>query len=227
MKRIVLISSILVGFLAQKTFGQVTHAVSFQLGLNQTLYWSQESTSKSYSSHFLPSFAIDYAKYSENVFWGGIGYGFSPRYVPFYKYNTNAKVGIRYPEFWFRVRTGLKLQGDFITHLPHLSLGIGINGGIEDFTDNGFNNTMTYSLQDSTRGLKRYSPFAELSNTIINSTFREGKRNVFMTFGVRFYPIDMFDAAVNYEYDTGLFQPVQYRLIEIFLSAGLQRNFQR
>lgn len=227
MKKVLILVVAIQCIYGRQTSGQVTHALSFQLGLNQTAYWSQIKDSKSYTSHFLPSFGIDYAKYNHNVFWGGVGYGLSPRYVPFYKYNTNAKVGIRYPEFWFRVRTGLKIERDFITHLPHISLGMAVNGAIEEYTDNGFNNTMTYSMRDSIVGLQRFRPFAEFSNTIINSTFRDGKRNVFMNFGIRYYPLNLFENPISYEIDFGQFQSVQYRILEVFISAGLQKNFQR
>ena len=206
---------------------QVTHAASFQLGLTETVYWSQVKDSKTYASTFLPTFAFDYAKYSENFFWAGVGLGVQPRYMALFKYEDGTKIGINFPEAWLRVRAGLKLQGDFLSGLPYLSLGINTIGRVENYTDNGFNNVTTYSSSDTSVQLFKYRPFAELGCTLINSTFRDGKRNVFVNFGVRYYPLEMFQRELPVEIDFGVFKNVQYKLIEVYLCAGIQRNFHR
>ncbi len=56
-----------------------TRALSFQMGLNQTLYKSEMPESRNFSSHFLTSFAFDACTYGDNLFWGGVGVGLSPR----------------------------------------------------------------------------------------------------------------------------------------------------
>lgn len=227
MKRI-LILVLLYLFGTENACAQVTHSISFQIGLNQTLYWSQFKDSKSYFSHFIPSFAIDYAKFSDNLFWGGIGYGLSPRKTTFYKYPSDLKFGIQYPEFWFRVRTGLKLQRDYLTHLPHIGLGIAVNGNVVYFSSNdGQEQGSWLHPMDTIVKPQRFRPFIELSNTLLNSTFRESKRNVLLTFGIRYYPLNLFNKSIFYEVDLGEYKTIQYKIVEVFLSAGLQRNLHR
>lgn len=224
------LSFLLLLFAALGAKAQVTHGLSFQVGVTQTFFLSQVPQSPSYSSTFLPMFAFDYQKFNDNLFWGGLGIGISPRYMPLYKYEDGTKIGIRYPEAWMRVRTGFKLQGDFLTNLPHIGLGVAMNidEDLENYTDNGFNNVTTYSTSsDTSTQLFRFRPYVELSNTFINSTFREGKRNMFVTFGVRYYPLNLFQQELPVEYDFNDFRNVQYRILEIFISAGIQRNIQR
>jgi hypothetical protein len=196
----------------------------FQVGVTGTLYLSSVKESKSYGSLFMPRFSFDYAKYSDNLFWASIGVGLSPRIMTIYKYQNGTKIGLEYPEFWARVRTGLKLQGDFITNLPHLGLGIAINGATQQFTDNGNYNTFIYNVGDSIIDVVRYRPFIELSNTIINSTYRDIKRNLFMSYGIRYYPLPVFQDKVTFQYDFDEYKTIQNNIIEIYLSAGLQRN---
>lgn len=223
----ILLTVLLCVCLMHSTRAQVTHAVSFQLGLTQTAYWSQVKESRTYGSTFLPTFAFDYAKYSDNFFWAGLGVGIQPRYMPLYKYEDGTKIGINFPESWVRLRAGLKLYGDFLTGLPYISLGLNTHGRVENYTDNGFNNVTTYSSSDTSVQLYTYRPFAELGCSLINSTFRDGKRNVFVNFGVRYYPLDMFQRQLPVEIDFGEFKQVQYKLFEVYLCAGIQRNFHR
>jgi hypothetical protein len=70
-------------------------------------------------------------------------------------------------------------------------------------------------------------PFLELGNTVINTTFRENKRNVFISFLVRYYPVNTFKENVQFEYEPLAFTQVQYRMIEFVIAAGIQHQFHR
>lgn len=224
----ILFSFLLILFTCKTSRSQVTHGVSFQVGVTGTYYKSSVRDSKSYSTLFMPIMAFDYSKFNDNIFWGGVGYGLSPRMMPLYKYQDGTKIGIEYPEFWFRVRTGLKIQNEFLSHLPHIGLGIAINSEVSNYTNNGFQNGISYyDLGDSLYNVAKYRPYIELANTMINSTFREAKRNMFITFGIRYYPLPVFTKKVDVTYDYNSFKQVQYNIMEVFISAGIQKNFQR
>jgi hypothetical protein len=210
-------------------FGQITHTLVGHLGVTQTVYYSSIPQSKSYSSHFLPQFGLDYAKISDNLFWGGIGIGYNPRSMTLHKYNDGTKTGLKFPEVWFRVKAGLKFESDFLTHLPHISLGVSRTGSQTQFISS-YNNPSTpyiYNVTDTTLKFKKIKPFIELGNTILNSSFRIDKRNLLMTFGVRYYPLSVFTDAMEFEYEDQLFKQIQYKIFEIYFTAGIQQNFQR
>ena len=209
--------------------GQVTHTVVGHLGVTQTAYYSSILTSKSYSSHFMPQFGIDYAKISDNLFWGGIGAGYNPRNMTLHKYNDGTKTGLKFPELWFRVKAGLKFESDFLTHLPHISLGISRVGNSSQYTSsqNNLSTPYIYNITDSALKFKQIKPFVEFGNTILNSTFRNDKRNLLMTFGIRYYPLAMFNQPAWFEYEDQQFKQIQYKIIELYFTAGIQQNFHR
>lgn len=212
-------------FLLTKIPAQVTHGLGFQVGLTQVLYKSQLANRPNFSSHFLPSFTFEYGKFSDNLFWGGLGLGVTPRIIPFYKYENYTKVGIQGPEFMGRVRAGFKIQRDFMTHLPYIGLGAGYFIFDSDFSSGqGY----FYSGDDITNyPVRKPLPFIEIGNTLLNTTFRENKRSVFISFFVRYYLVDLFSQPVNFEYDPFMTTSVQYRMIEFVLAGGLQRNWHK
>lgn len=213
----------------QHSQAQVTHGISFQAGITETAYLSTIKTTKSTLSHLMPIFAFDYAKYNDNAFWGGIGYGFSARRIILFKDDFRSKAGLDYPEFWFRIRAGLKFQRETTTHLPHLGLGLAVNFEGEYFTKNGNQQTYNYNgyyLNDSLY-IRKYNPYVEIGNTIINSSFREKKFNVFTNMGIRYYPLPLFKQALIYEYSINKYKSIQSHILEVFFCIGLQRNIQR
>lgn len=226
--RIILLT-ILFSCFIQLAHAQVTHAFSFQAGITETAYLSTIKETKSTLSHLMPIFALDYAKYSDNIFWGSVGYGFSGRRILLFKDDVGSKAGIDYPEYWFRIRTGLKFQGEKTTHLPHLGLGLSVNFEANYFTKNKSQQTFNYSgyyLSD-TLYVRKYNPYVEIGNTIINSSFREKNFNVFTNMGIRFYPMPLFKSPIKYEYDLNKYKTIQCQLLEVFFCIGIQRNIQR
>lgn len=204
---------------------QVTHGLGFQVGLTQVMYKSQLAGRPNFSSHFLPSFTFEYGKFSDNLFWGGLGVGVTPRIIPFYKYPNYTKIGIQGPEFQARVRAGFKIQRDFMTHLPYIGLGAGYF-----VYDSEFSSGQGYSIggnYNATYSVRKPLPFIEIGNTLLNTTFRENKRSVFISFFVRYYLVDIFSQPISFEYDPFMSTSVQYRMIEFVLAGGLQRNWHK
>lgn len=206
---------------------QVTHGVVFQLGVVNSLYKSEVSTTKHTGTYFLPTYSFEYGKYSDNLFWGGTGIGINVRNIPFYRYSSGNSIGIELPEFWFKVKAGLHIHNEFLTHLPFISLGIGKYGNAESYykSQNGkvFENLGGYKNYN----LQSFSPFMELGTTVINSSFTENKRNVFMSFIVRYYPLPVFKTNTEIEYAVGETIFLQYHLFEISVIAGIQKNIRR
>lgn len=207
------------------TNAQVTHALGFQIGLSNVWYRSELPNKPSFSSHFLPAFSFEYAKYSDNLFWAGLSLGITPRNIPIYKYENYTKTGIQGPEFWGKVRAGLKIQRDFSTHLPFIALGAGYFSFDSEYSSGqgmvyGQSSTAVYPV-------RKPMPFIEVGNTVINTTFRENKRNVFISFFVRYYPVNTFKENVQFEYEPLAFTQVQYRMIEFVIAAGIQHQFHR
>lgn len=206
----------------------ITRAISFQMGLNQTLYKSEMPESRNFSSHFLPSFAFDACTYGSNVFWGGLGVGLSPRYLPLHLYNNGVKLGARYTEYWVRFRAGFRVASDFTTHLPHISLGLAMNSSSYDaFLYGGPSQGIFYNPADTAMQIQRYRPFIEVANTIINTTFREDKRNVSIQIGIRYYPMSLFREPYILQYDPGQNKRIQYKMMEVFIAGSFQQNFHK
>lgn len=224
MKKIFLLFVIFVALNSQVN-AQVTHALGFQLGVTNVYYKSTIPGSKSFVSIFMPTYSFDYAKYSDNLFWAGLGIGITTRNVAFYQFANYTKIGIEAGEPWIRVRTGLKFEKDFITHLPFIGLGVGKLIGARDYLKNGgtTSSISTFSLKN----VSKYSPFIELGSTLINTTFRENKRNVFFTFMIRYYPTPLFKDKIDVEYEPFEHINVQYQLIEFVITAGIQHHFQK
>ncbi|MBK6331694.1 MAG: hypothetical protein IPF62_14800 [Bacteroidetes bacterium] len=214
-------------FASFMTYAQPTHGVSFQLGLINNIYKSAVPNVKNTTTHFLPSYSFEYGKFSENLFWGGCGLGISVRNIPFYKYNNSNTIGVQAPEFWFKVKTGFHIHNEFMTHLPFISLGIGKYGQTETYYKNqngiSYNNIGNYKNFN----LQTVLPFMELGTTLINSTFTESKRSIFLTFSCRYYPLPLFKTKTDIEYEIGEVVSIQYNLIEFNIIAGIQKNLRR
>jgi hypothetical protein len=208
-------------------FCQPTHGVTFQLGLINNLYKSDVPNVKNNTTHFLPSYAFEYGKYSENLFWGGVGLGISIRNIPFYKYFNGNTIGVQTPEFWLKFKTGFHIHNDFMTHLPFIALGIGKYGQTEPFYKN--QNGVSYTNVDNYKNfnLQTVLPFMEAGTTLINSTFTENKRSIFLTFSFRYYPLPVFKSKTDIEYEPGETVSIQYHLIEFNIIAGIQKNLRR
>jgi hypothetical protein len=206
---------------------QPTHGVTFQLGLINNMYKSDVPNVKNATTHFLPSYAFEYGKYSENLFWGGCGIGLSVRNIPFYKYNNGNVIGVQTPEFWFKVKTGFHIHNEFMTHLPFISLGIGKYGQTETYYKNqngvSYNNLGGYKNFN----LQNVLPFMEVGTTLINSSFTESKRSIFITFSFRYYPLPVFKTKTDIEYEIGEITSIQYHLIEFNIIAGIQKNLRK
>lgn len=206
---------------------QPTHGVTFQLGLINNMYKSDVPNVKNSTTHFLPSYAFEYGKYSENLFWGGCGIGLSVRNIPFYKYNNGNVIGVQTPEFWFKVKTGFHIHNEFMTHLPFISLGIGKYGQTETYYKN--QNGVSYINLGGYKNfnLQNVLPFMELGTTLINSSFTESKRSIFITFSFRYYPLPVFKTKTDIEYEIGEITSIQYHLIECNIIAGIQKNLRK
>lgn len=206
---------------------QVTHSIGCFAGLSNVVYMSDTKDTKSKVRGFLPSVYFDYSKHNDNVFWGGLSAGFTLRQVPLYTYENGGRSGVRLPELWARVRAGLKFEHEFTTQMPFLALGIAKHVGHEFYFANGTQD-MTYTNQyDSAFKPRPYWPFVEAGSKLINTSFRQDKRNVSFTFSVRYYPMPIFTESFPYEYDYNQFKNIQYHLIEFCIIAGLQHNIQR
>lgn len=81
MKKIGLLLGLLASLGTQAQYN-ITRALSFQMGLNQTLYKSEMPESRNFSSHFLPSFALDACTYGSNVFWVAWAWVYRPVICP-------------------------------------------------------------------------------------------------------------------------------------------------
>ncbi len=221
---IILFHFILVSLFAQS---QPTHGVTFQLGLINNMYKSDVPNIKGTTTHFLPSYAFEYGKYSENLFWGGCGIGLNVRNIPFYKYNNGNTIGVQTPEFWFKVKTGFHIHNEFMTHLPFISLGIGKYGQTETFYKN--QNGVSYTNLGNYKNfnLQNVLPFMEAGTTLINSSFVESKRSIFVTFSFRYYPLPIFKTKTDIEYEPGEVVSIQYHLIEFNIIAGIQKNLRK
>lgn len=206
---------------------QPTHGVVFQLGLINNLYKSDVPNVQNTTTHFLPSYSFEYGKYGENLFWGGCGIGLSVRNIPFYKYTSGNVIGIRTPEFWFKVKTGFHIHNEFMTHLPFISLGIGKYAKAESYYKN--QNGITYTNLGNYKNfnVQPFAPFMEAGTTLINSTFTENKRSIFVTFCFRYYPLPVFRTKTDIEYEPGEVVSIQYHLIEFTISAGIQKNLRK
>ncbi|MBL7767233.1 MAG: hypothetical protein JNJ58_14130 [Chitinophagaceae bacterium] len=226
MKKMIILTICLMIGTINVTRAQVTHGISFRVGINNSLYKTPLPNEKNFGSYFLPSFSIHYSKFSDNLFWGGVGLGVTPRLIPFYEYQTGQKIGASSPEFWLQVRTGFKIERSFSTHLPYLGLNISRFAAFESWTKNGQNTTI-YTAPDSLFKSQAFHPSLEIGTSLLNSTFREDKRNVFIHFAVRYYPMKMFKESIPIEYEPGNFVNIQYNLMEIIISAGIQRNVHR
>lgn len=211
----------------KKAKAQITHGVTFQIGLINSLYKSQLSDKQNNATLFLPTYSFEYGKYSDNLFWGGCGLGIHVRNIPFYKYSDGNVMGLQAPEIWFKVKTGLHLHREFLTHLPYISLGIGTYGAKEKYfkSQNGvsYNNVGNYKQFN----LQRYLPFMEIGTTLINSTFTENKRNIYLTFNIRYYPLSIFKSPTDIEFYPDEIATIQYKLIEFTIIAGIQKNFHK
>ncbi len=211
-----------------KSQDEITHALAFHLGLNQTLYKSVIPQSPDFSSHFLPLFALDYTKMSDNLFWGGMSIGISPRYLPMHQYPTGVKLGARYNEKWIRFRTGFKLESRFITHMPHISLGVALNSkSYDSYLYGGPNKVIFYNVADTTLNVNRFRPFLELGTILINTTYREDKRNVSIQMGVRIYPLHLFPQPHLLEYEQDAMKLIQYRIGDLYITGSIQQNFRK
>jgi hypothetical protein len=206
---------------------QPTHGVTFQLGLVNNVFKSEVPNVKNATTHFLPSYAFEYGKYSENLFWGGCGIGLNVRNIPFFKYANGNVIGVQTPEFWLKVKTGFHIHNEFMTHLPFISLGIGKYGQTETYYKNqngvSYNNLGNYKNFN----LQTVLPFMELGTTLINSSFVENKRSIFITFSARYYPMSIFKSKTEIEYEIGETVFIQYRLIEFNIIAGIQKNLRK
>ena len=211
----------------QLMFAQPTHGVAFQIGLINNLFKSDIPGVKNTSTHFLPSYSFEYGKYSDNLFWGGVGLGINVRNIPFYNYNNGNTIGVQTPELWFKVKTGFHIHNEFMTHLPFIALGIGkymdthqyykVQNGV---TYTNLGNYKNYNLQS-------YTPFLEAGTTLINSTFTENKRSLYITFSFRYYPLPVFKTNTLIEYSPGENVNIQYHLIEFYIIAGIQKNLRK
>jgi hypothetical protein len=67
----------------------------------------------------------------------------------------------------------------------------------------------------------------EAGTTLINSTFTENKRSIFLTFSFRYYPLPVFKSKTDIEYEPGETVSIQYHLIEFNIIAGIQKNLRR
>lgn len=227
MKKVCLLIGLCVSLASQAQYS-LTRALSFQMGLNQTLYKSEMPESRNFSSHFLPSFALDACTYGDNLFWGGLCVGLSPRYLPLHLYNDGVKLGARYTEYWVRFRAGFRVASDFTTHLPHISLGLALNSSSYDaFLYGGPSQGIFYNPADTAMQIQRYRPFIEVANTIINTTFREDKRNVSIQIGIRYYPMSLFREPYVLQYDPGQNKRIQYQIAELFIAGSFQQNFHK
>lgn len=204
---------------------QVTHSVSFTLGISNTWCKSDIKGNKSFVATFLPTTSIDYSKHSDNVFWGGAGLGFSFRHIPFYVFDNGQKMGMEAAEFWLRVRAGLKIEREFLTHLPYLGLGIGTHTNYGLYSKDG-NNTFNYG-NDTIFKTQPIHPFVEVGSKLINSSFREDTRNVSFSFALRYYPMPLFKSPVRFEYDFLQYKEIQYHLMEFIITAAFQLNVQK
>ena len=212
--------------LSSNVIAQVTHSVSYSFGITNVLYKSDIKDNKSYASFFLPVSSLDYSKHNDNVFWGGAGVGFSIRQIPFFTYFDGQKTGIEAAEVWFRARAGLKFEGEFLSHLPYLGLGIATYADHNYYSKS--NSTYSYlNNPDSLNNVQKYQPFLELGTKLINTSFREDKRNVSFTFAVRYYPLPVFKSPQQFEYDYFKFTQIQYHLIEFMIVAAIQHNVQK
>ncbi|MBP7390087.1 MAG: hypothetical protein KA841_06765 [Chitinophagales bacterium] len=214
-------------FFQNELNAQITHAVSFQVGVTETMYVSKVENTTSTYSHLMPLFAIDYARYSYNAVWASVGYGFSPRKYIAYKEKYRVKYGVEYPDFWFRLRGGLKFENEKTTHLPHIGIGLSVVNDYQFFVQHQQQVTYGGYYVNDTLDFRRFSPYIEVSHTMINSSFRENKFNVFCTLGLRYYPMPFYKTAVQYEYTWNNTVSVQSNLIEVFFCIGFQRNFHR
>ncbi|MBK7762482.1 MAG: hypothetical protein IPI46_03815 [Bacteroidetes bacterium] len=206
------------------SFAQSIQALSFRIGVHQTWFKPTEPGQKTFGSYFLPDFTFQYMRYSDNLFWGGIGLGVMPRNVPFYEYANGQKTGASSPEFTLRFSTGFRIERSFSTHLPYLGLGISKFGSFENWIKNG-NVSTTYTPAYKLIEMPQLHPSIEIGTSLINSTFRDDKRNVYMHFAIRYYPLKLFKETLLFEYEPFETVPLNYNLVEFIISAGLQKNF--
>ncbi|HMN33039.1 MAG: hypothetical protein IT215_00865 [Chitinophagaceae bacterium] len=206
---------------------EVTHGVSFQVGLTNSLYKSTIKGVQNVPKIFMPSFALEYGRFSENLFWGGAAFGLQMRNIPFYKYTNGNTLSVGKSEYWLKVKTGLHIHNEFLTHLPFISLGAGIYGKSETRykSQNGipYNNLGNYKNFN----LQNTAPFVELGTTMINSSFTENKRNIFITLSMRYYPLPVFKSNTDIEYAPYEVVTIQYQLFEFNIIAGIQQNLRR
>lgn len=203
---------------------QSISALSFKIGIHNTLYKTTEPGQKNFGSYFLPDFTFQYIRYSDNLFWGGIGLGVMPRNIPFYEFANGQKLGASSPEFTLRFSTGFRIERSFSTHLPYLGLGISRFGSFENWSKNG-NVSTTYTPTYKLIEVPELHPSIEIGTSLINSSFRDDKRNVFMHFAVRYYPMKLFKETLDFEYEPFETVPINYNMIEFIISAGIQKNF--
>lgn len=224
-KKIFLVIFILIG--NKLLYAQPTHGLTFQLGLVNSLYKSTIPNIKNVPTIFIPSFAFEYGKYSDNLFWGGAGIGMNIRNIPFYKYNDGNTIGVRTPEFWAKVKTGFHIHNEFMTHLPFIALGVGKYAKAEQRYKNQNGVTYTNLGHYKNFNLQSISPFLEIGTSLINSSFVENKRNIFLTFSFRYYPLNVFKSKTDIEYAPFEIISIQYQLIELNIIAGIQQNFRK
>ena len=222
------LSFFIIFFLPTFINAQVTHSLGFNVGLANVYYKAQEAKSKSYFSIFMPTFQFDYVKQSANTFWGGATAGVTLRRIPFHKYQSGQTTGIDASEGWLRVRAGLKADGQLLSFLPFLGLGIATYGNFNSYSKDGTYSSYYYlNNEDSVYKKFTFQPFVELGVKMINRSFLEDKRNVSISFVARYYPTQLFENAIVLEYLPFQFKNVQYNLIEFGIIAAIQHNFHK
>lgn len=214
-------------FFTLKMQAQVTHALGLSVGITNAFYKSDISGVKDGYNVFLPTISADYSKHSDNLFWGGLSGGFSLRQVPIFTYENGQKTGIRVAELWMRARAGFKIERSFMTHLPYLGLGISKRVDYEYYNKNGTTYSTYINSSDTMFKVQTIDPFIEIGNKLVNSSFRDDKRNVSFSFAVRYYPLSFFKNPLYVEYDYQEFITLQYHMIEFIITASLQHNIHK
>ncbi|MEZ5047791.1 MAG: hypothetical protein R2831_12465 [Chitinophagaceae bacterium] len=217
MKKIIFILALF--FISNSVDAQPSHLIDFQIGVMGTRYNSHIKTSKSTYSYLLPSFSISFARLSENYFFADIELSIRYRQLVFIKQKLySISEGIEFAEIGLELHTGLQIERESTSHLPYLGIGIGHVIDYEYFSRQ--QGVTTYPYNKEPLLFNTLLPYFVLGNKLINSSFKEKRRNFSFRFYGRYYPLPLFQNNFTYSYGFNMSEVKQYSLFEIGISIG-------
>jgi hypothetical protein len=221
------ISLLLVGILVAwcncTGYSQGTTAVGLHVGLTASYYNPKVPETKAQTTFFLPHINTEIKRSSSNIFYGSFGLGMAFRRIPFYTFENGNKIGVEAMEYYSFVKTGFQARSNFLTHLPYLSLGVSRYGNGRSF----YSSSKVTTTIDTTnfKNYVNFRPYVEFGSTMLNSTYVEDKRNILVTFSIRYYPTNVFKENFIYEFDFNDIRQANYNMVEFILAMGIQQNF--